>query len=95
MVEQGELVMVGSGGISRDLLRYVFLLGFLCLLCLGMISKQPRSLATSTVPSSKSFELLGKERISGHHASRIHYVSKRRVPNGPDPIHNRYITHAL
>ncbi|MFS8017313.1 hypothetical protein Hanom_Chr15g01378901 [Helianthus anomalus] len=22
----------------------------------------------------------------------VNYASKRRVPNGPDPIHNRYVT---
>ncbi|KAL8114651.1 hypothetical protein AgCh_021494 [Apium graveolens] len=81
--------MVGSGRISRGLLRSVFLLGCLGLLCFGMISNQPRRLAISTVLSSRSFELIGKQRIAGHHASGIHYVSKRRVPNGPDPIHNR------
>lgn len=87
--------MVGSGRISRGLLQALLVLGFLCLLCFGMTSNQPRRLATSTVLSSKSFGLIGKQRIAGHHASHIHYVSKRRVPNGPDPIHNRYITHAL
>ena len=85
--------MVGSGRISTDLLRYVILLGFLCLLCFGLLSNQPRRLALSSVASSKSFELLGKQRIAVHHASHIHFVSKRRVPNGPDPIHNRYVTH--
>lgn len=77
--------MLGSGrNSSKGLFGSVLLLGFLCLLCFAMISNHPRRLATSTVPSSKSFE-----RIAGHHASHIHYASKRRVPNGPDPIHNR------
>lgn len=81
--------MVGNGRILRGLLRSLFVLGLLCLLCFGMISNQPRRLATSTVLSSKSLEFIGKQRIAGHHVSHIHYVSKRRVPNGPDPIHNR------
>lgn len=89
--------MIGSSRNSRGLLRSLFLLGFLCLLCVGMVSNQQRRLATSTVLSSRSFELIGKQRIAGHQASHIHFVSKRRVPNGPDPIHNRYmnITAAL
>ncbi|KAL8117138.1 CLAVATA3/ESR (CLE)-related protein 25-like [Apium graveolens] len=81
--------MVGSRRISRGLLGAVFVIGILCLLCLGMISNQPRRLATVTVPSSQSFALIGNQRNSGHGASHLHYVSKRRVPNGSDPIHNR------
>lgn len=88
-VEQGELVMVRSRRISRGLLGAVFVMGILCLLCFGMISNHPRRLATVTVPSTQSFELVGKQRNADHGASQLHYVSKRRVPNGSDPIHNR------
>lgn len=94
-VEQGELVMVGSRRISRGLLGAVFVMGILCLLCFGMISNQPRRMATVTVPSSQSLEIMGKQRNAGHGASHLHFVSKRRVPNGSDPIHNRYITQCL
>ncbi|WOH09657.1 hypothetical protein DCAR_0729115 [Daucus carota subsp. sativus] len=81
--------MVGSRRVSRGLLGAVFAMGILCLLYFGMTSNQPGSLATLTVPSSRSFGLIGKQRNAGHGAAKLHYVSKRRVPNGSDPIHNR------
>ncbi|KAI3452359.1 hypothetical protein Pfo_009024 [Paulownia fortunei] len=45
-----------------------------------------------TIPSTRSVELLkptGSEEPGLHQDSDLNYVSKRRVPNGPDPIHNR------
>lgn len=74
---------------SRVSLGVVFLFGFICFLFFGIVS---RSLATITVPSTGSFEHLksiGKQRQAGHRNFDLNYVSKRRVPNGPDPIHNR------
>ena len=52
--------------------------------------------ATTTSPSSemlKHWKWNGRERSGFFHFDKNHliYVSKRRVPNGPDPIHNRYI----
>lgn len=86
--------MVGSSRVSRVSLGVVFLFGFLCFLFFGIVSHQARSLATITVPSTGSFEHLksiGKQRQAGHRDFDLNYVSKRRVPNGPDPIHNRYV----
>ncbi|XP_028778641.1 CLAVATA3/ESR (CLE)-related protein 25 [Neltuma alba] len=38
---------------------------------------------------SKHLKLVHMERHALHPKSGLIYVSKRRVPNGPDPIHNR------
>lgn len=84
--------MVGSGRVSGGSPGAVLLVGVLFFLFLGIISCQTRQMGTITVPSTGSFELLKpveKQRRAGHH---LNYVSKRRVPNGPDPIHNRYST---
>ncbi|XAR64987.1 hypothetical protein NMG60_11008903 [Bertholletia excelsa] len=40
--------------------------------------------------SFQNVEVVGKEKVSTHeHVSDLNFMSKRRVPNGPDPIHNR------
>ncbi|KAA0037421.1 CLAVATA3/ESR (CLE)-related protein 25 [Cucumis melo var. makuwa] len=36
------------------------------------------------------WKLIGKEKHFFHWHSDFYSVSKRRVPNGPDPIHNRH-----
>ncbi|KAJ9564359.1 hypothetical protein OSB04_000325 [Centaurea solstitialis] len=65
----------------RVVLRAVLLVGF-CWFLLFAVSTtiQP----TLAVPSTASLKSRGAT------GSVISYVSKRRVPNGPDPIHNRY-----
>ncbi|XP_022752241.1 uncharacterized protein LOC111300952 [Durio zibethinus] len=35
------------------------------------------------------WEFVGQERRNSHQDFHLNYVSKRRVPTGPDPIHNR------
>ncbi|KAE8667567.1 Detected protein of unknown function [Hibiscus syriacus] len=46
----------------------------------------------TTVSSTREFkhlEFAGKGKLNYHQDFHFNYVSKRRVPNGPDPIHNR------
>ncbi|TXG59046.1 hypothetical protein EZV62_016875 [Acer yangbiense] len=56
---------------------------------------------TMKVPSTENFKqwkLIAREKNqhhTHHQDSDLNYVSKRRVPNGPDPIHNRYTTYLL
>ncbi|AES74643.1 Clavata3/ESR (CLE) gene family member MtCLE02 [Medicago truncatula] len=38
---------------------------------------------------SRQLKLVSMQRHALHSDSRLVIVSKRRVPNGPDPIHNR------
>ncbi|KAJ6421746.1 hypothetical protein OIU84_029019 [Salix udensis] len=49
-------------------------------------------MASIRVPSAGAFKhlkLSGGESHLVRHDMDLNYVSKRRVPNGPDPIHNR------
>ncbi|RWW63759.1 hypothetical protein BHE74_00029046 [Ensete ventricosum] len=67
--------------------------GLACLFCIGLLVSMAKPgaatriiappVAAPTVPSSMAGPL--------HHMKLdTFYNSKRRVPNGPDPIHNRY-----
>jgi hypothetical protein len=50
--------------------------------------------STSTSHSAGNFkhaDVLGRDKLLDHPDLDFNYMSKRRVPNGPDPIHNRYI----
>lgn len=61
-----------------------------------VISVKGQTKRTVLVPMnviSKHLKLVGMKRHSLHSDSRLIFVSKRRVPNGPDPIHNRYTIH--
>lgn len=85
--------MVDSGRVCRDSRGAVFLVGVVCLLLVGIINHQTRQMTMITVvPSAGRFEDLksiGKQRKHGVLHYNLNFVSKRRVPNGPDPIHNR------
>ncbi|KAK0585405.1 hypothetical protein LWI29_028029 [Acer saccharum] len=64
-----------------------------------MTTTRTRTTTTTTVtmkvPSTENFKqrkLIAREKNqhhTHHQDSDLNYVSKRRVPNGPDPIHNR------
>ncbi|XP_058073820.1 CLAVATA3/ESR (CLE)-related protein 25-like [Magnolia sinica] len=47
------------------------------------------STAIITTGSFKQSEVMGRDGPTFHHDLDLNYMSKRRVPNGPDPIHNR------
>ncbi|RRT54319.1 hypothetical protein B296_00044139 [Ensete ventricosum] len=67
--------------------------GLACLFCISLLvsmashgatTRTEPPLAALTVPSSMAKHLSGMD--------LDHFLSsKRRVPNGPDPIHNRYL----
>nr|GEU82415.1 CLAVATA3/ESR (CLE)-related protein 25 [Tanacetum cinerariifolium] len=59
---------------GRLVLRTVFLVGFCWFLLFGV---------------STSFGVFKSREVTRKEGSVLNYVSKRRVPNGPDPIHNR------
>ncbi|KAL0450606.1 UNVERIFIED_CONTAM: hypothetical protein Slati_1617000 [Sesamum latifolium] len=70
----------------------VSLLWFLLVLSLADW-RNGRDAATTTVPSTASLKFLkpietGKSGVRDRNFN-LNCVSKRRVPNGPDPIHNR------
>ncbi|KAK1438861.1 hypothetical protein QVD17_04673 [Tagetes erecta] len=62
--------------------RVVFLVGF-CWFLLFATTMHARLMVPSTASFGSRFKSRGKTRPV------LNYVSKRRVPNGPDPIHNR------
>lgn len=87
--------MVGSGRVCRGSKGAVVWVGVVCLLLVGIINHQTRQMTTVTVvASARRFEDLksiGKQENRGVLHFNLNFASKRRVPNGPDPIHNRYI----
>ncbi|KAM0958193.1 hypothetical protein ACFX13_023934 [Malus domestica] len=57
-----------------------------------LVNRGAEKKPTVTVSSTKIFKhwkLIGREKHTVVWDSTFIYVSKRRVPNGPDPIHNR------
>ncbi|CAK9170012.1 unnamed protein product [Ilex paraguariensis] len=85
--------MGGSGRISKASLGVVLFVGFLWCLFVGILANQTTKTTSIPIPSTPNFKLLkmiGTQRLVVHQGLDLNYVSKRRVPNGPDPIHNRY-----
>lgn len=79
---------MGSGGVScflKCFLRTLAVVGFICLLLVGTLETQG---GTSTA-ASKHTDAVGRGKLV-HPDLNFNYMSKRRVPNGPDPIHNRW-----
>ncbi|KAF5739652.1 CLAVATA3/ESR (CLE)-related protein 25 [Tripterygium wilfordii] len=91
---------MGRGSrVPRALFGAFVFVGVIWLLCVGIMTDNA-SVAVMTMtppPPPGDFEhlnLIGRESNPGrrrrHRNVGFHFVSKRRVPNGPDPIHNRY-----
>lgn len=86
--------MVGSGRLFRALFGTLLFVGVIWFLTVGILANHASKTSTITVRSTEIFKywkLIGREKRVVHWASDLNYVSRRRVPNGPDPIHNRYI----
>ncbi|OIW10519.1 hypothetical protein TanjilG_15891 [Lupinus angustifolius] len=73
--------------------RALAVVGLVCLLVVGSISSSGRTRQEATQRSS---EILEHEKVMGRDNKHVKNeeldfdnMSKRRVPNGPDPIHNR------
>lgn len=87
---------MGIVGCGLRAVSLVVIFGIIWLSLVGILANHEMTTRKVTViPSTVSFKhwkLVGREK---HHVHQnlefFHYVSKRRVPNGPDPIHNRYI----
>ncbi|XP_062106739.1 CLAVATA3/ESR (CLE)-related protein 25 [Humulus lupulus] len=97
---------MGSGSVSgrgkvvlRVFVGALFLLGTFWFLLVGIISNHhvhaTKTVSIGSVSSStemlKHWKWNGRDRTSLHWDTNLIYVSKRRVPNGPDPIHNRRV----
>ncbi|GAB4832187.1 hypothetical protein Ancab_006204 [Ancistrocladus abbreviatus] len=89
-----------DGGWSRDdgrrLLRTslgtLLLVGFTWFLLIGILAnKTTAGSAAISLRKLKHVKSIARVENSVHLAPDVVYVSKRRVPNGPDPIHNRHV----
>lgn len=81
-------------GCRRLLLGALVSVGVIWFMFLAISVNRQTKRAVLVVPMkvviSKHLKLLGMQRHALHSDSKLIFVSKRRVPNGPDPIHNRY-----
>lgn len=89
---------MGRGGRALRLLFGVtVLVGIVWLLFVGIIANHATAFTKKSImiPSTRDFKHwnfhVGQARHDSHEDFHLNYVSKRRVPSGPDPIHNRYI----
>ncbi|KAK8497464.1 hypothetical protein V6N13_052950 [Hibiscus sabdariffa] len=85
---------MGKGGKAlKFLFGVAVLVGLAWLLFFGIVADRATATTMSIKASStrefKRWEFVAKAKINSHHDFHFDYVSKRRVPNGPDPIHNR------
>ena len=76
--------------ISCSLLLRFFLL---CLVIVGSLCSGRGDGDQTRRPAAASASILSAERGKAvdHAELDINNMSKRRVPNGPDPIHNRFV----
>ncbi|KAL5980687.1 hypothetical protein ACLOJK_028596 [Asimina triloba] len=81
----------------------VVFVGLLLLLLVDSVENEGANMAavkSATTTSSASAttrgsfmdseDVVGRRRLHDHDPMNLNYMSKRKVPNGPDPIHNRY-----
>ncbi|CAL1357871.1 unnamed protein product [Linum trigynum] len=75
---------MGKGGsrVLRVISGAVLLFVVVWFLCVGV-------LANHATRKLQRFAVSSTGRHHFHEGLDLNYVSKRRVPNGPDPIHNR------
>ncbi|KAK9277405.1 hypothetical protein L1049_006948 [Liquidambar formosana] len=87
--------MGNSSGSFKTLFGALALMGCMWLLLVGIVTHGGMgTTATTTVTAQsmanfKHMEVVGKDTLFVHPGLDLNYMSKRRVPNGPDPIHNR------
>jgi hypothetical protein len=80
---------------SRFFFRVLVLVGFVCFMIFGNLVSGGRTGQTTTRQWSEERVLKHDDEhvvVVNHDAQLdFNYMSKRRVPNGPDPIHNRLV----
>ncbi|KAF3431361.1 hypothetical protein FNV43_RR26092 [Rhamnella rubrinervis] len=64
------------------------LVGFICLLLVATLRSETETNSASFETEYSAAEVIGREKLVRPELD-LNYMSKRRVPNGPDPIHNR------
>lgn len=81
---------------SKALFRVALLLGLIWFLWVGVLENEAARLNGKLLAgggSEKQEEMTGKRVPIAQKNLEINFVSKRKVPNGPDPIHNRFVCH--
>ncbi|KAF8407990.1 hypothetical protein HHK36_007130 [Tetracentron sinense] len=73
--------MASAGGFWRALLGALVFVGFICLLLVEIRGNGGTKTTILIATPARSTVV--------HRDLDLTYMSKRRVPNGPDPIHNR------
>lgn len=79
--------MESGGWVLRFLFGAVIFWGFIWLLVAEILANHATETTKVIIPSPE----ISKQHHARHQDTDLNNVSKRRVPNGPDPIHNRYI----
>ncbi|KAL6960679.1 hypothetical protein U1Q18_038443 [Sarracenia purpurea var. burkii] len=93
----GERDMGGGGRgrvVLRDSLGAVLFVCFIWFLFVGALADRMTRTTRITIqpaPKSELQKMIETEKHGVRWDLDPNYVSKRRVPNGPDPIHNRYV----
>lgn len=84
--------------LSSFLFRALAVVGLVCLLVFGSLvsgvegTRQQPTTTQWTEKRLKNEQVVGTTDKGVNHADLdFNYMSKRRVPNGPDPIHNRFV----
>ncbi|KAI3951084.1 hypothetical protein MKX01_011481 [Papaver californicum] len=82
---------MGGGGVLRSFLRTVAFVGFIVFFVVGVLTSEEIN-----KPTKRSFKYTAMITGSERHNGDVHptcldpnSMSNRKVPNGPDPIHNR------
>ncbi|KAK4603909.1 hypothetical protein RGQ29_012425 [Quercus rubra] len=84
--------MASNGRVFRATFGALVFVGVIWFITVGILANRASKRSTITVQSSQIFKywkLIAREKHAVQWDFNLNYVSKRRVPNGPDPIHNR------
>ena len=89
---------VKERGLFKALFGALAFVGFVWILLGGEIlqeiggAKKTSMLAAHySIENLEQMKVVDRERLVIRRQLDLNYMSKRRVPNGPDPIHNRYL----
>ncbi|CAI9092785.1 OLC1v1028118C1 [Oldenlandia corymbosa var. corymbosa] len=80
---------------SKAVFRVTLVLGLLWLFCVGVLQNEAAAKLNAPADEGGSsrkhmMKMVEKRHLmNAHRDVQVNFVSKRRVPNGPDPIHNR------
>ncbi|RDX98394.1 CLAVATA3/ESR (CLE)-related protein 25, partial [Mucuna pruriens] len=78
----------GSSFFLPRFFRALAVVGLVCLLVLGSLGSGEGTRQWSA-ERVKHERVVGGDKLVNREELDFNYMSKRRVPNGPDPIHNR------